>query len=589
MDPQNGHKKNGPVGLFNNRYRIEKELGRGGGGVVYKAWDEQEKRLVALKMLAENPTQASLQRFEIEAANMSKLQHQNIIPLYEYGVSGGRFFLAMQYCNGVTLKDYLKNNDVSPTAIARILIKVCEAVEYAHSQNIIHRDLKPANIMVDGTCVWVLDFGIARDVSQNDIKLTATNAVLGTPAYSAPEQLDKSRQISFNCDVYPLGICLYEALAGSLPYENGEDNIMALLCEIANPNQAIIPLHKKMPKCSEGSLKILSDLCNTAICKDPAERLKTVEGFREKLEDYIVEARKKITRRTLNGQKNGKPATVSPLLAQLKYACGIFCFLFVSCLAWALSNSSANAKAVELQTQNSSLVKENADLQLALKTKTEETTKLSAEFKSKANLPTKKPSDKQLSKSQLDTIILSIGEMFKILVENHIDYGNAKLNVEIMKQWLAFMPDTLADDKKVSDVAKEAIRLFEANQCQSGLKKTLDLINSIKKEAALSREAKEKLPWVTMLNGTQYPTFSDAMLGINLGDFSAEDRAKLLFYRGKYLYQSNYWLPALLAYQAALDFHNEHQKSGSPLKEAILKELTEVVRLIEACMVVEKR
>ncbi len=176
-------------------YELLTEIGRGGMGVVYRARQISLNREVAVKMVLRGPlaSTADLARFRGEAEAAARLDHPGIVPVYEVGESDGRPFFSMKYVSGHTLAQTLATGPLPPRDAAAVLRDVCRAVHYAHQQGVLHRDLKPSNILIDDEGrPHVTDFGLAKQVA-DAASLTKTGAVLGTPAYMAPEQAAGNR------------------------------------------------------------------------------------------------------------------------------------------------------------------------------------------------------------------------------------------------------------------------------------------------------------------------------------------------------------------------------------------------------------
>src|SRR5262249_52825860 len=208
-------------------YELQAELGRGGMGVVYKAWEPRLRRPVALKMIlrGDRATREDLARFQVEAQAAARLEHPNIVPVYAVGEHEGQAFFSMRYVEGETLSALLARGPLRPREAARLLAKIGRAVHHAHGQGILHRDLKPSNILLDREGrPLITDFGLAKAVgrgargaegdAQGDPRpalraLTESGAILGTPAYMAPEQVSGRRGTpSPASDVYSLGVIL---------------------------------------------------------------------------------------------------------------------------------------------------------------------------------------------------------------------------------------------------------------------------------------------------------------------------------------------------------------------------------------------
>jgi hypothetical protein len=203
-------------------FDLLEELGRGAGGVVVKARHRERGDVVALKMLVAKPdTRAKrLARFDAEARTAKVLDHEGIVPVYDVGEIGDVHYFTMRFVEGVTLRALLRERRVTTSRAAQILRDVAYAVHHAHEHGIVHRDLKPENIIIDKATgrALVLDFGVAKDLEGD--ALTSTGALVGTPHYMSPEQARGRRdEIDPRSDVYGIGVVLYEALAGVVPFQ----------------------------------------------------------------------------------------------------------------------------------------------------------------------------------------------------------------------------------------------------------------------------------------------------------------------------------------------------------------------------------
>jgi serine/threonine protein kinase len=200
-------------------------IGLGGMGVVYKARQPKLDRFVALKLLPASLSAdpAFAERFHREARFLARLNHPNIVTVFDFGQSGGFCFLLLEFVDGVNLRQAMQAGRFSPAEALAIVPSICGALQYAHDQGVLHRDIKPENILLDarGT-VKLADFGIAKLVcepgdTRADVTLTQSGARLGTPHYMAPEQIEKPSEVDHRADIYSLGVVFYELLTGELP------------------------------------------------------------------------------------------------------------------------------------------------------------------------------------------------------------------------------------------------------------------------------------------------------------------------------------------------------------------------------------
>jgi serine/threonine-protein kinase len=203
------------------RYRIEGELGRGSMARVYQAQDLANRRRVAIKLLPPELASASnAERFLREIKITAGLEHPNILPLLDSGVSGstsGLYWYVMPLVEGESLRERLADGPLPIAEALDLAIQVGGALAYAHPRGIVHRDLKPENIMLAGGRPLVMDFGLARALDSQS-KLTGTGMPLGTPAYMSPEQITGAESVDGRADLYSFGCVLYEAFTGQLPF-----------------------------------------------------------------------------------------------------------------------------------------------------------------------------------------------------------------------------------------------------------------------------------------------------------------------------------------------------------------------------------
>jgi len=252
------------IGTTLGPYRVLEQIGLGGMATVYKAYQPGIERLVALKILPAHYAQGPLfvQRFEQEARLIARLEHPSIIPIYDFGSQDGTTYLVMRYLQAGTVKDILERGSLSLTDTAKLIGEIAAALDHAHANGIIHRDVKPSNILVDKQGnAYLTDFGIAK-VLEGTSELTGS-AMLGTPAYMAPEQT-LSKPVTPQTDVYSLGVMLYEMATGKPPFEAETPMAVALM----HINEALPLPRQANPNLSEAvELVILK-----ALAKDPADR-----------------------------------------------------------------------------------------------------------------------------------------------------------------------------------------------------------------------------------------------------------------------------------------------------------------------------
>lgn len=273
---------NGPLTgkIFNNRYELGERIGVGGMAEVYMAQDLVLGRIVAVKtMLPQYAADPDFtRRFRQEAASAANLQSPYIVNVYDWGHSDDNYFIVMEYIRGSDLKTAIKERGaINERKVAEIAGQVCQALSAAHQQDIIHRDIKPQNIMIqpDGN-VKVMDFGIARAKNSTAEK---TETVLGTAHYTSPEQA-QGKELTAASDIYSLGVVMYEAATGQLPFD-GPDAVSVALMQIqqqpANPRDV-------NPKISPEFEAIIL----TAMQKDPNARFATVNDMRRALTDFLA-------------------------------------------------------------------------------------------------------------------------------------------------------------------------------------------------------------------------------------------------------------------------------------------------------------
>jgi serine/threonine protein kinase len=256
------------------QYEIGAHIASGGMGHVYRGRDLQNERDVALKILSrETAAQpAMLERFRREARSASKLQHENIVTVYDHGEIGGAYFLAMEYIDGIDLHDYVKRKGpLDPEEARLIILQGARALEHAASHRIVHRDIKPSNFLVvrkqGQPLVKLTDFGLAREISPDEFRVTRAGTTVGTVDYMSPEQARDSSAADIRSDLYSLGSTWYHLLTGQAPFPDGGlgERLIKIMTEKPPDPREL------NPHISDQTWGILSRLLE----KEPGERFQT--------------------------------------------------------------------------------------------------------------------------------------------------------------------------------------------------------------------------------------------------------------------------------------------------------------------------
>jgi len=275
------------------KYEVLRHIASGGMGAVYKALDVEAQREVALKVLppdlAANPRMC--ERFRREAQAAARLRHENVAAIYEFGEVAGTFFLALEFVDGIDLHEYLeRHGKLSPDVARDFLKQAAKALAHVHNQGIVHRDIKPSNFLLtmkDGRPLLKLsDLGLARQVREEDGRVTRDGTTIGTVDYMSPEQAHDSGLADARSDIYSLGCTFYHMLAGHAPFNEGSlierltkhvnvepPDIRTINADVPDDLVHILKraLRKKPAERYQTSLELLRDLLNPDRIRAPRE------------------------------------------------------------------------------------------------------------------------------------------------------------------------------------------------------------------------------------------------------------------------------------------------------------------------------
>lgn len=273
-----------PARRFGN-YDLIDTIAKGGMGIVYKARHLKLNRTVALKMILSGQFADDLevQRFYSEAEAAAKLRHPNIVGIHDVGECEGQHFFSMDYIEGKSLGDLLKDQALKPRHAAELMQTIAGAMHYAHTEGVVHRDLKPSNVLLDaGGSPLITDFGLAKQVSSGGGKseMTMAGTVVGTPSYMPPEQAQgRIEEVGIRSDVYSLGAILYELLSGRPPFR-GAGVMETLKQVIENEPVALRALSPAIPR-------DLETICHKCLQKEPEKRYQTAKELADELGRFL--------------------------------------------------------------------------------------------------------------------------------------------------------------------------------------------------------------------------------------------------------------------------------------------------------------
>ncbi len=274
-----------PAGtLIDGRYRVRSKLGEGGMGEVYEVEHERIGRVLALKCMRQELAgdRQALLRFQAEAKAAARIGSAHIVEVTDLGdLADGRPYLCMERLHGLTWEDELAGRPQAPELVVHVVAQLCEALSAAHAQGIVHRDLKPSNVFLvsepgDARFVKLTDFGVAKMLVNHGLRLTSTGMAIGTPHYMAPEQARGDKQLDHRVDIYALGVMLYQALSGAVPFQ--ETNFARLVTRICTEDPT--DLATRCPNLDPS----LCNIAMRALSRDPAARFDDCHALRTALE-----------------------------------------------------------------------------------------------------------------------------------------------------------------------------------------------------------------------------------------------------------------------------------------------------------------
>jgi serine/threonine protein kinase len=274
----------GPMGRTLGQYQIVAEIGRGGMAVVYKAYQESLNRYVAVKVLREELARDRqfVARFHREAVAVARLNHPNILQVYDTGVVHGIYYIVMDYVDGRSLESLLARGPLPMERAIAIAVQLAEALAYAHRQGLVHRDVKPGNILLTRSGQPLLtDFGIAKALD-GATRLTQTGMSIGTPAYMAPEQI-QGQPADNRTDIYALGIVLYEMLTGVAPF-SAPTPVGVIYKQMNEPPPPLRQMNSRVPAWLEA-------VVDKALSKNPLDRYQRVDDLAQVLRQRRAPAR----------------------------------------------------------------------------------------------------------------------------------------------------------------------------------------------------------------------------------------------------------------------------------------------------------
>ncbi len=331
----------GSTGRRIGPYRIERELGRGGFGVVYLGRRDGIDAPVALKIFIRPEVAENLARFTREVELARRLRHPGIVSAIEAGAQGGQPWVAMEYAPGETLHARIARGPIPPDEARALVVAMAEALGYAHRAGVVHRDLKPANVILTPDGPRITDLGLAQDLSDG-LSLTKTGTAIGTPSYMAPEQIADSKRSDRRVDLYALGVILYESLSGRRAFP-GESFV-----EIAE--RACKGWVEPLARVAPTAPRVLVETCERAMTVDPNARYQSAEELIAALRAADAAGRpasgRRSSRRSERSRPASDPSSTSPTrrwTIALAIGCGLLAAIAAGLVVVSLGSGDSSA------------------------------------------------------------------------------------------------------------------------------------------------------------------------------------------------------------------------------------------------------
>jgi len=244
------------------KFVIDREVGRGGMGIVYRARDVRDERVVALKVIRTVASTGSAARFRREIALAARLAHSNILSPIDSGETDGRLWYTMPLIDGESLRARLQRSPIDRAESVSLLIQIASALEHAHAEGIVHRDLKPDNVLLSSGRPIIVDFGVAKAIlaaegADDAEHSTATGVALGTPSYMAPEQASGQKRIDHRADLYALGVMAWQMFTGALPFTGSSRQALLTAQLVERPDVTALRSHSLPARLQSLLLRLL--------------------------------------------------------------------------------------------------------------------------------------------------------------------------------------------------------------------------------------------------------------------------------------------------------------------------------------------